>query len=112
MDPWMWSLGLMVLVLTVLFTALCSHCGRRSFELRDTTQEKRPSTLVRVVKLDEEARENPFVEKSKDGQENVHVTPWRSHLGAPQVQDSSSEDSPGTVPLWRSHLGAPLNAGP
>lgn len=108
-DPWMWSLGLAFLVLTVLLSSLCSNCARRSFELRDTTQEKGPSALVRVVKLDE-AGENPVTQKSPDGQKNV--TPWMIHVGAPQVQDSSSEDGPGTIPVWRSHLGASVNTGP
>ncbi|KAK7912786.1 hypothetical protein WMY93_012997 [Mugilogobius chulae] len=113
-DLVMCTLGLVLLVLSVLLSTMCSHCGRRSFELRDTTPEKGPSALVRVVKL-EETQENPVTYKGKDfpdDQGNLHnITPWRSHLGAQQVQDVSNENFPGMTPQWRSHLGASLNTG-
>ncbi|KAJ0044120.1 hypothetical protein NL108_008360 [Boleophthalmus pectinirostris] len=113
MDLTICIMGLVLLVLTVLLSVLCSHCGRRSFELRDTTPEKGPSALVRVVKL-EETQDYPIKQNATDFadvQDNPHVTSWRSHLGEPQVQDHSSDNVPGMIPQWKSHLEAQMHAG-
>ncbi|KAI3376959.1 hypothetical protein L3Q82_000025 [Scortum barcoo] len=95
------SFFILLLLLSIFLTALCSDCGRRSFKLQEP-EEKNPSSLIRVVKLEEVARENPMISEiqndEKDfnlGEENtVSFTPWRSHLGAPQnhrdVQTNSS----------------------
>ncbi|XP_044052198.1 uncharacterized protein si:ch73-204p21.2 isoform X2 [Siniperca chuatsi] len=87
------SFFILLLLLSIFLTALCSECSRRSFELRDS-EDKNPSTLIRVVKLEEAmvARENPMIseiqndekELSPAGANTVSFTPWRGHLGAPQ----------------------------
>ncbi|KAF3686166.1 hypothetical protein EXN66_Car001838 [Channa argus] len=88
------SFFIILLLLSIFLTAVCTDCGRRSFELQDSNVDKNPSALIRVVKLEEVmvARENPMInEIQNDEKENncgaektVHFTPWRSHLGAPQ----------------------------
>ncbi|XP_028257290.1 uncharacterized protein LOC114433130 isoform X2 [Parambassis ranga] len=109
--------SLVVLLLLFIFlTGLCSDCNRRSFELQASEAEKAPSALIRVVKL-EEVRENPTIneiqddekEFPSDGENPVSVTPWRSHLGAPQTQTESHSEEETSAPItpWRSHLGAP-----
>ncbi|XP_029283610.1 uncharacterized protein LOC115005805 isoform X2 [Cottoperca gobio] len=82
---------LLLLLLSIFLTALCSECSRRSFELRDSTADREPSSLIRVVKLEDAmvARENPMIgeiqydEKEFNPSEGstVSVSPWRSHLG-------------------------------
>ncbi|XP_018548438.1 uncharacterized protein LOC108894297 isoform X2 [Lates calcarifer] len=99
-GPWFLSSGgvgffIILLLLSVFLTALCSNCGRRSFKLQHAAEDKNPSTLVRVGKLEETraaARENPMIneiqndEKGSNTKEQnpVPYTPWRSHLRAPQ----------------------------
>lgn len=58
-----------LLLLSFIFLALCTYCERNSFELRDSTAERTPSRLIRVVKLEDAiaARENPMInEITKD----------------------------------------------
>uniref|UniRef100_A0AAV2LLV2 Uncharacterized protein n=1 Tax=Knipowitschia caucasica TaxID=637954 RepID=A0AAV2LLV2_KNICA len=75
------TMGLVLLVLAVLLSALCTHCGRHSFELRDTTPEKGPSALIKVVKL-EEAGEHTSANKDGTDGRAYNIPPWRSHLGS------------------------------
>ncbi|XP_042077499.1 uncharacterized protein si:ch73-204p21.2 isoform X1 [Haplochromis burtoni] len=92
------SFFILLLILSIFLTGLCSDCGRHSFELQDLEVNRTPSTLISVVKL-EEVRENPTIneiqndEKQSRPEEEVSVqfTPWRSHLGAPQSQDQNAE---------------------
>ncbi|KAL7405497.1 hypothetical protein ABVT39_001959 [Epinephelus coioides] len=99
---------ILLVLLSIFLTALCSDCNKRSFELRESEADKNPSTLIRVVKLEEAmvARENPMINEiqndEKDfnpGQENtVSFTPWRSHLGAPQNhQDAQTNGSAAVI---------------
>ncbi|KAK5914843.1 hypothetical protein CesoFtcFv8_000491 [Champsocephalus esox] len=77
----------LLVFLSIFLTALCSECSRRSFELRDPTVNKDPSSIIRVVKLEDAmvARENPMIaEIQNDEKDSVSFTPWRSHLAAPQ----------------------------
>ncbi|XP_070686538.1 uncharacterized protein [Pempheris klunzingeri] len=125
---------ILLLLLSIFLTALCSNCGRRSFELREP-EEKNPSALIRVVKLEEVmvVRENPMINDIQNDEKDLSpaeesvasVPSWRSHLGASQshqdVQTNGSaavmktageEWSPeqeDAVPFtpWRSHLRAP-----
>ncbi|XP_010877023.2 uncharacterized protein si:ch73-204p21.2 isoform X2 [Esox lucius] len=52
-------------LLTIILLALCTDCGRHSFELRDSGEETgiTQSNLIRVVKLEDAlaARENPMI---------------------------------------------------
>ncbi|KAG8001074.1 hypothetical protein GBF38_006563, partial [Nibea albiflora] len=61
--------------------------SRRSFELQDSGVSRYPSSLIRVVKLEDAmgGRENPTINDIKND-EKESVTVWRSHLGAPQDQ--------------------------
>ncbi|XP_014827795.1 PREDICTED: uncharacterized protein LOC106906853 isoform X3 [Poecilia mexicana] len=60
---------LLLILLSIFLTALCSDCNRNSFELQDSKTEKAPSALIRVVKL-EEVKENPMIgEIQKDERE-------------------------------------------
>ncbi|XP_029283611.1 uncharacterized protein LOC115005805 isoform X3 [Cottoperca gobio] len=93
---------LLLLLLSIFLTALCSECSRRSFELRDSTADREPSSLIRVVKLEDAmvARENPMIgeiqydEKEFNPSEGstVSVSPWRSHLG--ELQNHQDVHSP------------------
>ncbi|XP_063336906.1 uncharacterized protein si:ch73-204p21.2 [Pelmatolapia mariae] len=102
-ELWLLSSGvvsffIILLILSIFLTGLCSDCGRHSFELQDLEVNRTPSTLISVVKL-EEVRENPTIseiqndEKQSRPEEEVSVqfTPWRSHLGAPQSQDQNAD---------------------
>lgn len=74
--------------------------------------DRNPSSLIRVVKL-EEARENPMInEIQNDEKEFVPeggFVPWRSHLGALQHKTESLPEAaaPVSFPPWRNHLVAP-----
>ncbi|XP_030581485.1 uncharacterized protein LOC115777676 [Archocentrus centrarchus] len=120
-GSWLLSSGvvsffILLLLLSIFLTALCSDCGRHSFELRDPEVHRSPSTLISVVKL-EEARENPTTDEIQNDEKQFHpneenpvqFTPWRSHLGAPHTkQESRPEEEPsGQFTPWRSHLVAP-----
>ncbi|KAI9531741.1 hypothetical protein NQZ68_038477 [Dissostichus eleginoides] len=117
---------LLLVFLSIFLTALCSECTRRSFELRDPAGNKDPSTLIRVVKLEDAmvARENPMIaEIQNDEKDSVSFTPWRSHLAAPQhhpdartngsaavmktetaEEVKTEEDNSASFTPWRSHL--------
>ncbi|XP_044215186.1 uncharacterized protein si:ch73-204p21.2 isoform X1 [Thunnus albacares] len=138
-DFWFQSSGvisffILLLLLSIFLTALCSECSRRSFQLQDQEQ-RNPSALIKVVKLEEVARENPMIseiqndEKEFDRDEGNSFTPWRSHLGAPQHQDQTNgsvavktgsdrdavdgsnpeAEKSVTFTPWRSHLREPQN---
>lgn len=74
--------------------------------------DRNPSSLIRVVKL-EEARENPMIDQIQNDEKEFvpegGFIPWRSHLGAPPTQTESrpEEEAPVSVPPWRNHLVAP-----
>ncbi|XP_040894159.1 uncharacterized protein si:ch73-204p21.2 [Toxotes jaculatrix] len=129
------SFFILLLLLSIFLTALCSDCTRHSFELRDSETDKNPSALIRVVKLEETVvvRENPMIsEIQNDEKENpITFTPWRSHLGAPQnnqdvrangsaavmetggdsnaSESNRGEENSVQFTLWRSHQRAPQN---
>nr|XP_043885501.1 uncharacterized protein LOC122771966 [Solea senegalensis] len=144
-GSWLLSSGvimsiILLLLLSVLLTALCSDCNRRSsFDLQDANVGKNPSTLISVVKLEETvvARENPMIGEIQNDEKDfvpteenpVELTPWRSHLRAPQHtqgvwpngsaavmertpahsnttgESSTEEETPVPYMAWRSHLG-------
>ncbi|XP_077960706.1 uncharacterized protein LOC120820924 [Gasterosteus aculeatus] len=54
---------ILLLLLSIFLSALCSGCSRRSFELRDSEVDKDPSTLIKVAKLEDGLveRENPRI---------------------------------------------------
>lgn len=102
---------ILLILLLVFLTALCSDCNRRSFELKDPEVDRNPSSLIRVVKL-EEARENPMIDEIQNDEKEFvpegGFVPWRSHLGAPPSQtESRPEEAPVSFPPWRNHLVAP-----
>ncbi|XP_051234776.1 uncharacterized protein si:ch73-204p21.2 [Dicentrarchus labrax] len=126
------SFFILLLLLSIFLTALCADCRRHSFELREP-EDRNPSSLVRVVKLEEVmgARENPAINEIQNDEKGnaVVFTPWRSHLEAPQnhqdVQTNGSaavktkseyetvggsnpvKENPVPFTPWRSHLGVP-----
>ncbi|XP_058485157.1 uncharacterized protein LOC131459391 isoform X2 [Solea solea] len=143
-GSWLLSSGvimsiILLLLLSVLLTALCSDCNRRSFDLQDANVGKNHSTLISVVKLEETvvARENPMIGEIQNDEKDfvpteenpVALTPWRSHLRAPQHnqgvwpngsaavmertpahsnttgESSTEEETPVPYMAWRSHLG-------
>ncbi|KAE8277708.1 hypothetical protein D5F01_LYC24284 [Larimichthys crocea] len=124
------SFFVVLLLLSIFLTALCSDCRRRSFELRDSGVNRYPSSLIRVVKLEDAVggRENPTINDMKND-EKESVPAWRSHLGAPQDQrvahtngsavtkassgpEPAAEEDSVQIPPWRSHLGAPQSRDP
>ncbi|XP_038131679.1 uncharacterized protein si:ch73-204p21.2 [Cyprinodon tularosa] len=115
LSPGLFGLLVFLLLLSIFLTALCSDCNRHSFELQDPKTEKNPSTLIRVVRL-EEVRENPMMgEIQKDEGEFHHegdpAEASDSQQGAPQTlpDPNSSEGTSAIAPPWRSHLGAPTS---
>ncbi|XP_026234872.1 uncharacterized protein si:ch73-204p21.2 [Anabas testudineus] len=125
------SFFILLLLLSIFLTSLCSDCGRRSFELQDSKVEKNPSALIKVVKLEEAmmARENPMIDEIQkdekgerraahftrkrktmkihcEDENHVQVTTWKSHLGAPQNNQELNTEEGNSVqfPPWRSHL--------
>nr|XP_040035125.1 uncharacterized protein si:ch73-204p21.2 isoform X2 [Gasterosteus aculeatus aculeatus] len=54
---------ILLLLLSIFLSPLCSGCSRRSFELRDSEVDKDPSTLIKVAKLEDGLveRENPRI---------------------------------------------------
>ncbi|XP_034425605.1 uncharacterized protein si:ch73-204p21.2 [Hippoglossus hippoglossus] len=141
MGSWFLSSGvvgsfILLLLLSILLSALCSECSRRSFELQDSERDTNPSNLISVVKLGETltARDNPVISEIQNDEKDfrpsegnsVSFTPWKSHLGAPQndqdVRTNGSAAVMETSPAaesrpveensvrfmtWRSHLRAP-----
>ncbi|KAM9366772.1 uncharacterized protein ABDE67_003491 [Symphorus nematophorus] len=131
------SFFLLLLLLSIFLTALCSDCKRHSFDLRESEFDRNPSSLIRVVKLEETmgARENPMIGEIQNDEKgnSASFTPWRSHLGAPQnhqghqghqgqaadvrtngsaavvtaESETSGEETSVPITPWRSHLRAP-----
>ncbi|XP_059213778.1 uncharacterized protein si:ch73-204p21.2 [Centropristis striata] len=108
------SFFIVLVLLSIFLTALCSECSRRSFELRDPDTGKDPSALIRVVKLEEVARENPMINEIQNDEKDVQTN------GSPAVKQTADRDSelaaesnpdeetsPVSFTPWRSHLGAP-----
>ncbi|XP_062422489.1 uncharacterized protein si:ch73-204p21.2 isoform X2 [Pungitius pungitius] len=96
---------ILLLLLSIFLSALCSECSRRSFELKDSEVDKDPSTLIKVVKLEEGlvGTENPRINDLTDDTDlnpcdgNTY-TPWRSHLVAPENQhDPNGSTAPHSV---------------
>ncbi|XP_053176056.1 uncharacterized protein si:ch73-204p21.2 [Scomber japonicus] len=126
------SFFILLLLLSIFLTALCTDCKRRSFELREPQPDKYPPALIRVVKLEEVARENPMINEIQNDEKefkpegnSVPITQWSNHMGAPQHQDgqtngstavktgsdldaviesNSEADESVTFTPWRSHL--------
>ncbi|KAK2854335.1 hypothetical protein Q5P01_006996 [Channa striata] len=107
------SFFILLLLLSIFLTALCTDCGRRSFELQDSKVDKNPSALIRVVKLEEVmvARENPMIHEIQNDEKEIHrgdentvqFTPWRSHLGAPQNnQDVDTSTLPASSNIYHT----------
>ncbi|XP_014827790.1 PREDICTED: uncharacterized protein LOC106906853 isoform X1 [Poecilia mexicana] len=107
---------LLLILLSIFLTALCSDCNRNSFELQDSKTEKAPSALIRVVKL-EEVKENPMIgEIQKDEREFRPGGDPAEPVSSSEAQQrelqsrpdpNPSEGTSARVPLWRSHLVAP-----
>lgn len=114
---------LLLLLLSIFLAALCSDCGRRSFDLGDTGVERTPSVLIKV-KLEDTARENPMINDIKNDEkessrpsgstatseeeDGTWYKPWRSHLGLQQQETNHAPSS--------EHMASPapaiLNADP
>ncbi|XP_062248395.1 uncharacterized protein si:ch73-204p21.2 isoform X1 [Platichthys flesus] len=143
-----WSLSsgvvgsfIILLLLSILLSALCSECSRRSFELQDSERDANPSTLISVVKLEETltSRDNPVISKIQNDEKDfrpsegnlVSFPSWKSHLGAPQngqdvltngsaaaMESSLAAESRAVAEnsvqftTWRSHLRAPEQQEP
>ncbi|XP_036397501.1 extensin [Megalops cyprinoides] len=100
---------LFILLITLLI--ICTQCGRHSFQLEESSEkERKSSTLIRVVKLEEaaESRENPVINDivkdeevpsptSENGsvQTPLEITPWRRHTGVLNHQGQTG-DTPTT----------------
>ncbi|XP_053281940.1 uncharacterized protein si:ch73-204p21.2 isoform X2 [Pleuronectes platessa] len=121
-----WSLSsgvigsfILLLLLSIFLSALCSECSRRSFELQDSESDANPSTLISVVKLEETltSRDNPVISEIQNDEKDfrpsegnlVSFPPWKSHLGASQNGQESRavEENSDQFTTWRSHLRAP-----
>ncbi|XP_045573109.1 uncharacterized protein isoform X2 [Salmo salar] len=104
--------SLLFLLLSIILLALCTICGRQSFELQDGggEVERTQSRLMRVVKLEDTlaARENPMIndirknerdfspipedsvpEQLPAEQDGIRLNPWRSHRVATDQQGDS-----------------------
>ncbi|XP_016520537.1 uncharacterized protein LOC103129415 isoform X3 [Poecilia formosa] len=98
---------LLLILLSIFLTALCSDCNRNSFELQDSKTEKAPSALIRVVKL-EEVKENPMIgEIQKDEREfrpgGDPAEPVSSSEGQ-QRELQSRPDLNGSAPQTSDHV--------
>ncbi|CAB1448825.1 unnamed protein product [Pleuronectes platessa] len=138
-----WSLSsgvvgsfILLLLLSIFLSALCSECSRRSFELQDSESDANPSTLISVVKLEETltSRDNPVISEIQNDEKDfrpsegnlVSFPPWKSHLGAsqngqdvltngsaaametsPAAESRAVEENSDQFTTWRSHLRAP-----
>ncbi|XP_069386689.1 uncharacterized protein [Paralichthys olivaceus] len=104
---------LLLLLLSILLTALCSECSRRSFELQESERDTNHSTLISVVKLEEPVMErvNPVISDIQNDEkgDSLSFTSWRSHLEAPPNNQESRavEENSVQFTAWRSHLRAP-----
>ncbi|XP_040925963.1 uncharacterized protein si:ch73-204p21.2 isoform X2 [Betta splendens] len=95
LPPGVVSVFILLLLLSIFLTSLCSDCGRRSFELQESSVDKHPSSLIKVVKLEDAmtARENPMIhEIQSDEKENhlkegtrVQAAAPSSHMVAPPL---------------------------
>ncbi|XP_071757220.1 uncharacterized protein LOC139913158 isoform X2 [Centroberyx gerrardi] len=104
------SLFLLLFLLSIFLTALCSDCGRRSFELQDPEVERNPSALIRVVKLEDAmvGRENPMMHEIRNDEKEENSSwykPWRSHLGA--LQQDAVQISNGTPAVKKMQSVSP-----
>ncbi|XP_064784018.1 uncharacterized protein LOC135508045 isoform X1 [Oncorhynchus masou masou] len=104
--------SLLFLLLSIILLALCTICGRQSFELQDSGGEvgRTQSQLMRVVKLEDalSARENPMIndirknerdfshipeervpEQLPAEQNGIRFKPGRSRRVAPEQQGDS-----------------------
>ncbi|XP_039994188.1 uncharacterized protein si:ch73-204p21.2 [Xiphias gladius] len=104
---------ILLLVLSVFLAALCSNCNRRSFELRDSREDKNPSALITVVKLEDTmmARENPTISEIRSDEKDVQTNGGASVMETGGDSNAAGESNPGEensvqFMLWRSHLGA------
>ncbi|KAM4593323.1 uncharacterized protein PAE49_006833 [Odontesthes bonariensis] len=107
---------ILLFLLSIFLTALCNDCSRRSFELQHLEVERNPSTLIRVVKL-EEVRENPMMADIQRDETEFRPkeataessSSFQRQQGAPQTPpDPLPEEEPsGAFTPWRSHLMAP-----
>ncbi|KAM7014989.1 uncharacterized protein LKV04_013115 [Tautogolabrus adspersus] len=110
LSPGVVSFFILLLLLSIFLTALCSDCGRRSFELREP-EDKNPSALIRVVKLEEAmvARENPMFNKIQNDEKEfksveettVSFSALRSQMGAPQ-QNHHGQCSDGSTAVVKA----------
>ncbi|KAG7465769.1 hypothetical protein MATL_G00157050 [Megalops atlanticus] len=101
----------LLFILLVTLLIICTQCGRHSFQLEESSEkERKSSTLIRVVKLEEaaESRENPVINDivkdeevpsptSENGsvQTPLEITAWRRHTGVPNHQGHTG-DTPNT----------------
>ncbi|KAM3625322.1 uncharacterized protein V6R79_010228 [Siganus canaliculatus] len=119
-GSWFLSLGLvgsfvLLLLLSIFLSGLCSNCGRRSFELQDPELDRNPPSLIRV--------KTPF--PSFHGGATCNRTAKVSvqhYCSSEEVQGNSAIKRTATGPdpvaeeqqdgamvftSWRNHLGAP-----
>ncbi|XP_035855058.1 uncharacterized protein LOC118494676 isoform X1 [Sander lucioperca] len=122
-GPWFLSSGvvsvflllLLLFLLSIFLTALCSECSRRGFELRDSEATKDPSALIRVVKLEEAmvARENPMIHEIQNDEKDVQTNGSTAVMKTASISETaeSGPEEDNSVPFtpWRSHLREPQN---
>ncbi|XP_029978251.1 uncharacterized protein LOC115410649 isoform X2 [Sphaeramia orbicularis] len=109
--------AVILLLLAIFITALCSDCKRRSFELQESGLDKHPSTLIKVVRLEDAVRENPMITDIRNDEKDVRTNGCAAIGKTGSSSDATGESSPEeettvTFTPWRSHLGAPVDQEP
>ncbi|CAL8403705.1 unnamed protein product [Boreogadus saida] len=87
---------LLLLIISIFVTSLCSSCARRTFDMTEPVVEDTPSELTKVAKLEDSttsAKENPLFN-------DIKIDEYENTL---PVQSSEDESVPSYTP-WRCHL--------
>ncbi|XP_063039913.1 uncharacterized protein si:ch73-204p21.2 [Engraulis encrasicolus] len=84
-----------LLLILINLLNVCTMCQKQSFELQHegAKVERNSSTLVRVVKLEDAAKENPAIEEIKNDEQDL------SSIPEDYVPDGNGE----VVTAWRNH---------
>ncbi|XP_076003080.1 uncharacterized protein LOC142996075 [Genypterus blacodes] len=99
---------IILFLLCILLTALCTDCTRHSFDLQYPEIEIFPSAIISVKKLGETAvaRENPMIHQIQNDKKEFSdedypgwITPWRNHVGELQRQSPLDEHTNGREEL-------------
>ncbi|XP_029354555.1 uncharacterized protein LOC115041322 isoform X1 [Echeneis naucrates] len=109
-GSWILSGGIgffiVLLLLSIFLTALCSDCRGHSFELRDSDADRNPSALIRVVKLEESgaARDNPMIREIQNDEKDVQTDSSAAVVESGGDSAAEAVEKSVEVLLWRSHL--------